>query len=223
MPRRDRADQIGRRADAHQVARLFLGQQRHDAVERRQHDLLPLAHRQAADRVAGKIHGDQLLRRARAQLRVRPTLHDREQRLSGLGYLRERRARALRPAQRQFHGAVDFTALGGKLETLVQLHLDVGAEQALDLDGAFGREHVRRAVEVRLEAHALLADRAQLAERHDLEAARVRQDRALPAHELMQAAKPSDALRARPQHQVIGVGQHDVGAGVAYLLGVEAP
>ena len=42
---------------------------------------------------------------------------------------------------------------------------------------------------------------------------RVGQDRAVPAHEAVQAAEPRDALGAGPQHQVIGVAEHDVGAG----------
>ena len=50
---------------------------------------------------------------------------------------------------------------------------------------------------------------------------RVGEDRAVPAHEAVQAAEPRDALGAGAQHQVIGVGEHDVGAGGAHLLGVE--
>ena len=43
-----------------------------------------------------------------------------------------------------------------------------------------------------------------------------------PVHERVQAAKRRDALGARPQHQVIGVAEQDVGAGRAHGRGVHA-
>ena len=131
------------------------------------------------------------------------------------------RAGALGPAQRQLHGALGLLLLGRQLDALVELHLDVGAEQALDLDRALRRQHVRRAVDVRLEAHALLAHLADLGQRHDLEAAAVGEDRPVPAHEGVQAAEAGDALGAGAQHQVIGVAEHDVGAGRLHLVEVE--
>ena len=55
-------------------------------------------------------------------------------------------------------------------------------------------------------------------QRHDLEAAGVGQDRAGPVHEAVQAAEPRDALGAGPQHQVVGVAEHDAGAGGAHRV-----
>ncbi len=69
------------------------------------------------------------------------------------------------------------------------------------------------AVDVRLEGGALLGDLADRGEAHDLEAARVGEDRAAPAHEGVQAAEARDALGAGPQHQVVGVAEHDVRPG----------
>ena len=60
-----------------------------------------------------------------------------------------------------------------------------------------GREPVERAVEVAAERDAVLVDDPQVAERDDLEAARVGQDRAVPVHEPVQAAEPRDPLVAR--------------------------
>ncbi len=130
-------------------------------------------------------------------------------------------ARALGPAQRQLHGALGLLLLGRQFDALVELHLDVGAEQALDLDRPLRRQHVAAAVDVRGKAHALLAHLADLGERHHLEAAAVGEDRAVPAHEGMQAAEAGDALGAGAQHQVIGVGEDDVGAGRLHLVEVE--
>ena len=53
--------------------------------------------------------------------------------------------------------SVDVVA-GGQAHAFVELHLDVGAEQPLDLDRALGRQHMRRAVDVRLEGDAALVD-----------------------------------------------------------------
>ncbi|MNT89067.1 hypothetical protein D3C72_2297300 [compost metagenome] len=39
-----------------------------------------------------------------------------------------------------------------------------------------------------------------------------------PADQLMQAAKPCHALRAGPQHQVIGIAENDIGAELAHLI-----
>ncbi len=75
---------------------------------------------------------------------------------------------------------------------------------------------------MRAERHRGLGDLAQLGQRHHLEAAGVGQHGAAPAGEALQAAKRRDALGARPQHQVIGVAEHDVGAGIAHLAPVHA-
>ena len=79
-------------------------------------------------------------------------------------------------------------------------------------------ERVLAAVDMAAEAHALLRDLAQLRQRHHLEAAGVGEDGLFPAHEFVQAAKARDALRARAQHQVISVAEHDVGAGGGHAL-----
>ena len=56
-------------------------------------------------------------------------------------------------------------------------------------------------------------------QREDLEAAAVGQDRAVPAHEGVQPAELADERFAGAQRQVIGVREHDLGAGGAHLIG----
>ena len=56
-------------------------------------------------------------------------------------------------------------------------------------------------------------------QREDLEAAAVGQDRTLPAHEGVQPAELLDERLARAQRQVVGVREHDLGAGRAHLIG----
>ena len=71
---------------------------------------------------------------------------------------------------------------------------------------------------MRMEGHALLLDLAQGRQRKHLKAARVGQHRAVPPHELVQAAHRLDDLVARADMQVVGVGQLDL---AAQLLEVE--
>ena len=57
---------------------------------------------------------------------------------------------------------------------------------------------------------------------HDLKAARIGQDRPVPAHEAVQAAQAVNALGRGAQHQVIGVAQDDAGAGGLDLIDGES-
>ena len=67
-----------------------------------------------------------------------------------------------------------------------------------------------------------LGDAAQRRKRHHLKAAGIGQDRIRPAHEGMQPAERRDALGRRPQHQMIGVAEENVGARGAHVVAVHA-
>ena len=60
----------------------------------------------------------------------------------------------------------------------------------------------------------------RLRQRHDLEAAGIGEDRIGPVHELVQPAELRHPLRAGPQHEVIGVAEHHVGAERLHLIGI---
>jgi hypothetical protein len=75
---------------------------------------------------------------------------------------------------------------------------------------------------MRAEGHRVLADFSQIRKRHHLKAAGIRQHRSTPTGEALQAAECGDPLGARPQHQMIGVAEHDIGAGVARLAPMHA-
>ncbi len=91
------------------------------------------------------------------------------------------------------------------LQALVEHHHDVAAESQLDIDGRFGREQVRVAVEMRPEQHAFFGDLAQAVEAEDLESAGIGEDRPRPGHELVQSAELPDGLVPGPQEKMIGV------------------
>ena len=194
-PAAHRLDDIVRRADAHEIARLRLRQVRFDRFDHAQHDILRFADRQPADRVALQVERRERRRALDPKRLDRAALHDAEHRLAGL--FAERDPAAFGPAQGQAHGLLGHFVRAWQLHAFVELHLDVGAEQALDLDRALRRHHVGRAVDMRLEGHAGLVDLPQGCQRHHLEAAGIRQDRIGPVHELVQAAELRHPLRAR--------------------------
>jgi hypothetical protein len=134
----------------------------------------------------------------------------------------ERAPAALAPAQRQLHGAFDVAAFGRQPHAFVELHRDVRAQQPLHLDGSLRRQLMACAIDVGPKGHRAFAQLAQLRQRHHLEAAGIGEHRAVPAGEGLQAAKCGDALGSGPQHQVIGIAEHDVGAGIAHLAPVHA-
>ena len=82
----------------------------------------------------------------------------------------------------------------------------------------FRAEQDRLPVEITLEDRALLAHRARMRQREDLEPARVRQDRALPAHETVNAARAPENLRPGTQQQVVGIREQDLRARVLQRL-----
>ena len=129
---------------------------------------------------------------------------------------------ALAPAQRKLHRALDIAAFRRQPHAFVHLHGDVGAEQPLHLDRALRRQLDLGAVDMRAKRHGLLAHLAQFRQRHHLKAAGIGQHRTAPAGEFLQAAERCDALRTGPQHQMVGIAEHDIGAGIAHLAPVHA-
>jgi hypothetical protein len=96
--------------------------------------------------------------------------------------------------------------------TLVEHHRDVGTQLELDVDGAFGGEHVQRAIEVRAELSPVFGYPARAGEAEDLIAATVGQDRPRPPHELVKTATARDQAVARFEVEVIRVAEDDLRA-----------
>ena len=105
---------------------------------------------------------------------------------------------------------------------MVKLHCHVRAQGPLDLDGALGGDRPEAAVDVAAELDAVLGDLAQGLEGEDLEAAGVGEHRAVPCREAVQAAEGLDHFLAGTEVQVVGVAQHDLRAGAADVVGMQA-
>ena len=191
---------------------------RFDHLDHPHHHLLRLAHCQTAHRIAFEVHTRQCLRAALAQQRHRAALHDAEH---GLAVLHsESGLAAFGPAQGQFHCLFRHLIGARQFDTFIQLHLDIGAEQALDFNRAFRCQFMLGAVDMRAEHHALLVELAQFGQRHHLKTTRIRQNRVWPAHHMVQAAETGDPFGPRPQHQMIDIAQHHIGACGAHLIGI---
>ena len=78
-----------------------------------------------------------------------------------------------------------------------------------------GREFNQIAIQVRAKPCRLFADLHAGREAEHLKAAAVGENRSVPTHELVQAAKLLDNSFPRPQGQMIGVGQNHLRAGAA--------
>ncbi len=201
--------QILGRADAHQIARLVLRQAWRRVRQDACHFVLRLADRQPADGESVEADVGQGGERFIAQILVHPPLHDAEQRV-GVGEPVVLVARALRPAQGHAHRLGRFVVGRRVGRAFVEDHHNVGIERVLDAHRLFRRQEQLVAVDRRRELDAFLGDLAQRAEREDLEAAGVGEDRFVPAHEAVQAAVRGDDLQPRAQPQVEGVAEADL-------------
>ena len=104
------------------------------------------------------------------------------------------------------NGRLDGLAGSLNGRALIQRHDDVGAENLLIFDGQLRAEEMLRAVDVRAEGDALVAHFPQRRQGKYLVAAGIGQERAVPAHELMQPAVAGDDIGAGPQVEVVVIG-----------------
>ena len=204
---RDALGHLVHYAEPHHVARLVLGEIWDRSVDRLVHELLGLAHRDAAYRVAVEADLDELLGAVAADVVVDSALNDAEDHLA-VGVRRV--LRGLRPAQGLLDRLLGPLALAGVGQAFVEDHRDVRADDALHLHRLLRPEEELVAVDMGVEAAPFLGDFAHPGERKDLEAARIGEDRPVPAHEAVKPAGGREDLRAGAQHEVVGVAQDDL-------------
>src|SRR5580698_7106764 len=208
-------------ADAHDITRLVIRQKRKDFGDHLQRQVARLAHAEAANGVAVEVHLDKALGALAAQVAVHAALDDAEEVLRTAALFpvpgnffamgAEMVERAASPGHGEAEAFFGAAAIRGVLGALVEGHRDVGAEGDLDVHGMFRGKKVRTSVEVRAEAHALVADLAQLAERENLKAAGVGEQRAWPADEAVQPAHAADGFVTGTQIEMVGIAEDNLG------------
>ena len=118
-----------------------------------------------------------------------------------------RRPRAVGPADRALGGVANHLGRVGQRHHVIQHHGHVAAQRLLDGDGPLRRNLQQPAVDVRAEHGLLVGHPGDPRQAEELKTAAIGEDRAVPAHETVQPAQGRHHLVARPQGQVIGVGQ----------------
>ena len=198
---------------AHEVTGLFGGKKRSDFGSDFTGDFVRFADGETADGVAGKIESDKVIGGFAAQMRVRAALNDAEHHLTlRVSVLAEIFERASGPCEGARGGGGGAVFGGGGFDAFIEYHDDVGAEGKLDFDGAFGREEMFGAVDVRAEGDAVVGDFAKIGEAEDLVAAGVGDDGMRPGHEFMEAAQFANQSGAGAKIQMVGVGEDDLRA-----------
>ena len=187
------------------------------------HLLRGLPHRQAADGIAREVELGDALHVLNADIVENGALVDAEEHLPGVYGVRlriiarKRGLAALQPAHRARAGLFDVLVGRRYLDALVKGHGDVAAEVGLYPHALLGPHEYVPPVNMRIEAHAVLADLAQFGEGKYLEAAAVREDGPVPGHEAVQPAEGLDEPVAGAHMQVIGVGELDLAADVSQI------
>ena len=129
----------------------------------------------------------------------------------------------LQPAQGALAGGLGVLVGGRVLHALVKGHGDVRAQVGLDLHGLLRPHKDAPAIDVGGKGDSLLLDLAQAGQGEHLEPAGVGEDRAVPPHELVQAAHLAHHLVAGAQVEVVGVGQLHLAADLLQIQGGYRP
>ena len=215
-PAMDGFENIERRSNAHEVAGFVLRQERCREFTGVLALAFALTHGKTAYRVAVERHRAQRLGAFFPEVQMQRTLDDGEHGLSGIS---PRGEAASGPAVGELHRGAGsgFIDRGGN--ALVEDHHDIAADGDLRFDAALGAEKNRATVQVALENGTLLGHRARVGEGKNLEASRVGEDRALPAHEFVDAADLPENLGAGTEQEVVGIRKEDLGARVVEKIG----
>ena len=214
----DGFNDVRRRADAHQIARPVFWHIRLDRLNDLIHDLSRFADGQTADGVARQVELGDLLHVPDAQILERRALIDPPELLTGIDSVRlsvisgKRLLAPGKPARRALAGRLGILVFCGVFHALVKRHGNIGAEIRLDAHTLLRSHEDPVAVKMGRERHALLLDLSESGQGKDLKSAGIRQDRAVPRHEFVQAAHIAHDLVSGPQMQMIGVGQLDLRA-----------
>ena len=99
--------------------------------------------------------------------------------------------------------------------TLVKGHDHVSANAPLHVHDGFGRKKMAAPVDVRLKFNPIFSDFAPVLEAVDLEPPAVGQHGPGPGRERVKSARHFNDFGARPEVEVVGIAQDDVGFGVA--------
>ena len=108
------------------------------------------------------------------------------------------------------HGFLRRLMVAGVRRADVKRHGDIAAQRFLNRHAGFRTDEHLASVQMAAEMNALFLDFAQTCEREYLESAGIRQNRLVPAHELVQPASLADQLLTGADMQVVGIGEDNL-------------
>ena len=182
---RDRGEELGVGPEPHEIAGAVGGELGHARLGHREHRVDGLPHREATDRHAVEVEPGDEARRLAPRAGIEPSLGDAEEQPA---VARVRRPAALGPAMGALGCLSRRAGRGAMRDRVVEAHEHVGAEPRLVAHRVLRRHPQPRAVVGRDEGGAVVVDRRDLGEAHQLVAAAVGEDRVVPAHERVQPA-----------------------------------
>src|SRR5688572_22496856 len=103
------------------------------------------------------------------------------------------------------------------LEAFVEHHRDIRSELRLDIYRGLRCQQMLAAVEMRAERRTLFVHLATRRETEDLIAAAVGEDGLVPSDEGVETTERADAFGARPQIEMIGIGEDDLCAEIVEI------
>ena len=192
------------------------------------HHLGGLPHRQAADGVAVAVQLGNLVHMPDAKVRKRGPLVDAEEELPGVDSPRQSvqpvvlPLAALQPAECALAGGFGIIVGRGVFHALVKGHGNIAAQVGLDAHGLLRSHENLSPVDVRGEIDSLLFDPPEGGQRKDLEAAGIRQNGAVPVHELMEPPHLPHQLVAGTEVKMVGIAQLNLAADLPEVKGVHA-
>ena len=121
------------------------------------------------------------------------------------------------PTERVVQAVFRFFDRARIRRAFVQSHDDIRADFALGVHYACRAKEMLGAVENASEFHSFRLDFAKIFQTPHLKSAAVREHRAVPTHELVDASRRSDFRRCRAQVQMVRVRENDFGLDVLEL------
>ena len=113
----------------------------------------------------------------------------------------------------QLHGRLRLRIRRGGRDALIEHHHDIAADGLLHFNARLGRQQIALAIDIALEVCAGFIHGSRMGQGENLKAAGVRQHRARPIHEAVNAAELLEDLGARPKQEMIGIRQQQARAG----------
>ena len=223
----DRLDDVAGRPHAHEVAGLVHRHVLLHGLDDVVHLLRGLPYRKAADGVAGEVKLGNAFHVIHPDVRICAALIDAPEHLLGVHRVRQGvqtgifRLAAHQPAVGSVHAFLNIVPGRGVFNALVKGHAHVAAQIGLDLHTLLRPHENLVAVDVGGKIHALLLDFPQGSQTEHLKSAGIRQNGAVPSHELMQSPHLAHHRVRGTQMQMVGIGQLHLTPDVFQILGAQ--